>query len=42
MIYCLKDTKSPFSGKVDGDAKGTFKNGLLMAYGKSILRNSFI
>ena len=27
-IYCLKDTKSPYSGQVDGEAKGSFKNGL--------------
>ena len=27
-VYCSKESKSPYSGKVDGEAKGSFKNGL--------------
>ena len=27
-LFCLKDTTSPYTGLVDGEAKGAFKNGL--------------
>ena len=27
-LFCSKDTSSPYTGLVDGEAKGEFKNGL--------------